>query len=121
MKVTTFYRILLLVFFLGFGRATMATTGFTQEMGIVSDYGADTDSHRNYGDIPTNTHVLFHERNSELPSNSQLKSHPGLLNLNKDKGLYSLTRKSFLLINSDEHITVGLDSLTIIYPFHTFL
>ncbi len=99
----------------------MATTGFTQEMGIVSDYGADTDSHRNYGDIPTNTHVLFHERNSELPSNSQLKSHPGLLNPNKDKGLYSLARKSFLPINSDEHITVGLDSLTIIYPFHTFL
>ncbi|HUH46062.1 MAG TPA: hypothetical protein VLZ54_02815, partial [Arenibacter sp.] len=84
MKVTAFYRILLLILFLGFGRATMAIPGSAQEMDVVSGYGADTDSHGNYGDIPTTTHVLFHERNSEVPSSSQLKSHPGLLGLNKD-------------------------------------
>lgn len=121
MKVTAFYRILLLVLFLGFGKATLATTGFPQEVPIVSDYGMDADSHRNYGDIPTNTHILFHERNSELPSNSELKSQIGLLGVNKDKGLHPVNRKSLLPIDSDGYITVGLDSLTIIYPFHTFL
>lgn len=121
MKVTAFNKILLLLFFLGFGRATMTTVDYAQEMPIVSDYGLDTDSHRNYGDIPTNTHVLFHERTTELPSNSELKSHPGLLSLNKDRGFYLVTGKTFFPINSDEYITVGLDSLTMIYPFHTFL
>ena len=119
MKATAFYRVLLLILFLGLGRAIMATTGISHGTDVVSGYGTDTDGHRNYGDIPTATHMLFHERNPELPS--QLKSSPGLLGPNKDRGLYSINRKSFLPIASDEHITVGLDSLTIIYPFHTFL
>lgn len=121
MGVTAFYRILLLVLFLGLGRIAMDTAQLPQSMEVVSGYGSDTDSHRNYGDIPINTHVLFHERNSELPSNSELKSHPGLLGSNKDKGLYPVNKRFFLPVDNDGHITVGLDSLTIIYPFHTFL
>lgn len=121
MKVAAFYRILLLVLVLGFGRTTMEPTGFPPDRDIVFDYGTDTDSHPKYADIPTNPHILFHERNSDLPAAPKLKFYPGHLGLHGDSGHYLVNRKSFRPIDSVENITVGLDSLTIIFPFHTFL
>lgn len=116
MKVAAFYKILLLIVFLGFGRST----GIPQGKDIAFDYEIDTDSRRNYGDIPTTNHVLFHERHSKLPSNSELKSHPGLSAINFNKDLNLLIGKSFTPQYNGEYITVGLDSLAIIFPFHTF-
>jgi len=121
MKVVAFYRILLLILVLGFGRTTMEPAGFAHYRDIVFDYGTDTDSYPQYGDIPTNSHILFHERNSELPAASKLKTYPGHPGLNRESGPYLVNRKSLLPIDSDENIKVGLDSLTIIFPFHTFL
>lgn len=121
MKVTAFYRILLLLLFLGFGKAVMAVTGHPQEIDLISDYVPDTDNHKNYGDVPANSHILFHKRTSELPSNSELRTFPGLLPHNRDKDLYLPDGQSFFPIAYDGYFTVGLDSLTIIYPFHTFL
>jgi len=120
MKVAAFYKILLLILLLGFGRSTMDTARFPQGIDIAFDYGVDTDNHRNYGVIPAQLPILFHERIPELPFVSKLKSNSGLLGINLNKDLYLLNRESFIPKYNGEHITVGLDSRAIIFPFHTF-
>lgn len=98
----------------------MDTTGFSHGKDIAVNYGIDTENQGNYGDMPYHPHILFHERNSELPLASKLKSNSSLLGIHYNKELSLLKRDSFIPKYNGEYITVGLDSLAIIFPFHTF-
>ncbi|MCM4167511.1 hypothetical protein KCTC52924_00990 [Arenibacter antarcticus] len=116
MKVAAYYKILLFVLFLGLGRVAMATTQVQPEDPVISDYGVHKNDHQNFGDIPTFTTILLQESNPELPSASDFKlpsHHTKNYRLLVDRNPLTIYKKR-------ADITVSLDSLTLIFPFHTF-
>ncbi|MDX1363600.1 MAG: hypothetical protein R3243_05260 [Arenibacter latericius] len=116
MKVTAYLKLLFLVFFLGLGRAVMATPADIPQDAVVSDFGVQKDDHRQYGDLPTSTNSLLYESSSEI----SFPSNVNFLTRHAKNYLSLVCSKPQLPFYKKADITVGLDSLTLIYPFHTF-
>ncbi|WP_026814744.1 hypothetical protein [Arenibacter certesii] len=117
MKVTGYFKILFLILFLGLGRAVMATTPDVPQDTVVSGFGVQNDDHRQFGDLPTSANSLLHESYSKVSFSSDFNFLPR----HAKNYSYLVYRKPQLSFYNKADITVSLDSLTLIYPFHTFL
>ncbi|MDX1326083.1 MAG: hypothetical protein R3299_00165 [Arenibacter sp.] len=116
MKVAIHHRIILFLLLLGLGSAVMAAP--PMDLNETPDYGVEKNNQQLYGDLPLSVSLVLQESNSELPAPS--KSNYTLLS-RQEKNYTSLAgRKPVLPLRKKTDITVGLDSLTLIYPFHTF-
>lgn len=98
----------------------MATNSVLPDANTISAYGVNKDDHQHFGDLPSCTNTILYESNSELPSPSNYKSHFSLRTLSSKNYIYVVDSRPVSIFKKKTDITVGLDSLTLIYPFHSF-
>lgn len=118
---SVFFSLLTLILFLSIGQVSLLTDKEVKEVNALASGEVQTDHHLNYG-MPNSGHtMILAEGNYQLPTVNELKSHLNLFFSNTISCLSLLKEMELMTLKRVAQIIASLDTLTIIYPFHTFL
>ncbi|MEZ4969194.1 MAG: hypothetical protein R2814_05960 [Flavobacteriaceae bacterium] len=116
-----FFRILALILFLSIGQVSLATTKEIKEVKSGVNGEIQTDHHLTYKVPYSGYTMLLAEGNYQLPTVNELRPNFNLLSPSIISCHSELKERELIFLKKEVHILASLDSLTIIYPFHTFL
>jgi hypothetical protein len=116
-----FFRVITLILFLSIGQTSLLTGKEVKDVKATTNGEVQADHHLNYGMPNSGQSMLLAEGNYQLPTVNELKPNLNLFFSNAIRCLSILKEMALITLKREVQIIASLDTLTIIYPFHTFL